>query len=305
MEKKKNGKIRIAITVLAILLAVSLVSLAGTLVYRHFFADRSADAVVPDNIIASDTAKTQDAPASDTDDTYAEETNGETAASAISGESENADGAAASVAPETSGGESASANVAVSGNESVSGGESTGETRAPVLSLYDRNPGDNVRFEVKNMFPGDSETKYYCVRVSHKGDVTLRFNAEIQPGGEILAQVLKCRIALPESGEVLYDGLMKDMPASVNHKLAADSATVSEVYYKITVYLDTETGNEYMNKSLLTDFKWWVEETENLTAPQTGDSIAFVVWLCIASGSAALLIVLLKKRSKEEQTDGR
>ena len=155
------------------------------------------------------------------------------------------------------------------------------------------------------MFPGDSETKYYCVRVSHKGDVVLRFRADVRPGYEKLAEVLCCRITLPENSGVLYDGLMRDMPESLNHALNTDKGTASEVYYEITAYLDTSVGNEYMNKDLIADFRWWVEETGNLDSPQTGDSFNLYLWMCIAVGSLFLLILLWKKRKKEDAANER
>lgn len=182
---------------------------------------------------------------------------------------------------------------------SASSGSSYGSEKA--LYLHSRATGDNTPFKVINMFPGDSETKYYCVRVSHKGDVILRFRADIRPGYEKLSEVLFCRVTLPENGGVLYDGLMRDMPESLNHPLNTDKSTASEVYYEITAYLDTDVGNEYMNKDLIADFRWWVEETENLDSPQTGDSLNIYLWLCIAAGSLFILIMLWRKRKKEGQ----
>ena len=151
------------------------------------------------------------------------------------------------------------------------------------------------------MFPGDAETKYYCVRVSHKGDVVLRFRVDVRPGYDKLAEVLKCRITLPDSGEELYDGLMRDMPASLNCALKTQQSTTSTVYYEITAYLETSVDNEYMNKDLIADFRWWVEETDNLVPPQTGDNTNLMLWLCIVAISLFVLILLWKKNSKEEQ----
>lgn len=174
---------------------------------------------------------------------------------------------------------------------------------ATALSLHKRNADDNTQFSVGNMFPGDSETKYYCVRVSHKGDVILRFHADVRPGYEKLSEVLCCRIALPENGEVLYEGLMRDMPDELNRTLRTSSSTTSEVYYEITAYLDTGIGNEYMNKELIADFRFWVEETENLVSPPTGAYFNIYLWLCIASGSLFLLILLWRRRKKEDETN--
>ena len=66
---------------------------------------------------------------------------------------------------------------------------------------YDRSPEYNREFSVTNMFPGDAETQNDCVQVDHKGDVTVHFRAEVRPGYEKLAEVLKLRVSV--GGSVL------------------------------------------------------------------------------------------------------
>lgn len=274
MQEKEKRKIRIVIIVLSILLAVSLLLLAGTLIYNHFSETQPVSVTVPDNIITPEEEETNSLVTDNSEtNTTDENSNSSTSETATS---------------------SASAT-----------NQSGADVTATALSLHNRNTDDNTPFQVGNMFPGDSETKYYCVRVSHKGDVILRFHADILPGYEQLAEVLCCRITLPENGGVLYDGLMRDMPKSLNHALNTDKSTASEVYYEITAYLDTSVGSEYMNKDLIADFRWWVEETGNLDSPQTGDSFNLYLWLCIAVGSLFLLILLWKKRKKEDAANER
>ena len=69
------------------------------------------------------------------------------------------------------------------------------------IRLYDRSPEYNREFSVTNMFPGDAETQNDCVQVDHKGDVTVHFRAEVRPGYEKLAEVLKLRVSV--GGSVL------------------------------------------------------------------------------------------------------
>ena len=97
-------------------------------------------------------------------------------------------------------------------------------------------------FYAVNLFPGDSVTQYYCVRVSHSDSVTLRYRANIRSGYDKLAEVLRCRIKV--KGVTLYDGLMRDMPQSVNHRLSAQRRVSTDVVYQITAYLDTSVGND-------------------------------------------------------------
>lgn len=106
------------------------------------------------------------------------------------------------------------------------------------IRLYDRSPEYNREFSVTNMFPGDAETQNDCVQVDHKGNVTVHFRAEVRPGYEKLAEVLKLRVSV--GGSVVYDGLMAEMPAAVDTPLAAGSDTLD---YQLTAYLDTSVGN--------------------------------------------------------------
>lgn len=262
-KEKDKSKIKVIIVILSVLLAVSLVVLAGTLIYNYFAESEPTSVIVPDNIITPE-----------------------------ENQAENSSN------HESTGGNDNTASHANGTPQSVS---SNTNITAKAISLHKRNPDDNTPFQVTNMFPGDAETKYYCVRVSHKGDVVLRFRADVRPGYDKLAEVLKCRITLPDSGEELYDGLMRDMPASLNCALKTQQSTTSTVYYEITAYLETSVDNEYMNKDLIADFRWWVEETDNLVPPQTGDNTNLMLWLCIVAISLFVLILLWKKNSKEEQ----
>lgn len=192
------------------------------------------------------------------------------------------------------------------------------DTNARAISLYNMKPEDNIPFQVSNMFPGDIETRYYCIEVSYKGDITLRYHANIRQGYEKLAEVLKVKISLPETNELLYDGLMKDMPEALNHPLYTNTSTQSKIYYEITTYLDTSVGNEYMYKELIADFNWWIEETSQLDfpddvssildfpnkvaslldSPDTGDINIYLI-ICIALASFVGLIYTFKKPRKE------
>lgn len=216
MQGNGKSKMKVAILVLSVLLAVSLLLLARTLIYNYVAEAQSASVTVPDNIITPE----DDGNSSQSD------------------ESPNS-GASVSAVP--------SQTPTASQSASQSASDPTGaDVKATALSLYSRKPDDNTPFRVANLFPGDSETKYFCVRVSHKGDVLLRFHAQVRPGYEKLAEVLKCRVVLPESGEVLYDGRMRDMPESLSHALHTGASTTGEVYYAVTAYLDTGVGNAYI-----------------------------------------------------------
>ena len=179
------------------------------------------------------------------------------------------------------------------------------------------------------MFPGDVVSNKYDVEVSFKDTVTVHFGTEIREGYEKLAEVLQCKVVLTDTGELLYNGLLKDMPDSVDYTLnSAEASTNGEstvnLCYEITAWLDTKVGNEYQEKSLVADFVWWVEETENLTPPEsddildvlpdevvdmlpegvvgalTGDTSGIIVWFVVALCATVALeaLFLAKKRTK-------
>ena len=274
MEQKK--KIKIIIIVLACLLGLSLLALGGTVIYNKIANATPATVTVPDNLITPD----EDTTKPDNSDSQAPD----------SSDTEKPDSS------DTQTPNSSSATVEQS---------TTAETKkAATIELYNKQAEENTPFQVGNMFPGDSETKYFRVRVSYHDKITVHYKATVRPGYEKLAEVLKVRVRLLTTGEMLYDGLMRDMPESLTHKLASKKSTTDELYYEITAYLDTSVGNDYQNKDLIADFKWWVEETGNLDdSPQTGDTSNILLWAVLAAGSLGMIIILLVTRRRKEDEE--
>lgn len=271
MEQKK--KIKIIIIVLAVLLGLSLLALGGTLVYNKIANTTPATVTVPDNLITPDEDTTKpdssDTEKPDSSDTQTPSSSADTSSSAVPAQS------------------------------------TTAETKkAATIELYNKQPEENTSFAVGNMFPGDSETKYFRVRVSYHDKITVHYKATVRPSYEKLAEVLKVRVKLLSTGEMLYDGLMRDMPESLTHKLSSKKSTTDELYYEITAYLDTSVGNDYQNKDLIADFKWWVEETGNLDdSPKTGDTSNILLWAVLAACSGSMMILLLVTRRRKEDEE--
>lgn len=271
MEQKK--KIKVIIIVLAILLGLSLLALGGTLIYNKIANTTPATVTVPDNLITPDDDTTKP-DSSDTEKPDSSETQTP---------SSSADASSSAVPTQST----------------------TAETKkAATIELYNKQPEENTAFTVGNMFPGDSETKYFRVRVSYHDKITVHYKATVRPGYEKLAEVLKVRVNLLSTGETIYDGLMRDMPESLMHKLASKKSTTDELYYEITAYLDTSVGNDYQNKDLIADFKWWVEETGNLDdSPKTGDTSNILLWAVLAACSGSMMILLLVTRRRKEDEE--
>ena len=279
MEQKK--KIKIIIIVLAVLLGISLAALGGTLIYNKIANATPATVTVPDNLITAD----EDTTKPDSSDSQAPD----------SSDTEKPDGSYTKT-PDSSAAASFSAVPTQSTTAEVK--------KAATIELYNKQPEENTPFQVENMFPGDSETKYFRVRVSYHDKITVHYKATVRPGYEKLAEVLKVRVNLLSTGETMYDGLMRDMPESLTHKLASKKSATDELYYEITAYLDTSVGNDYQNKDLVADFKWWVEETGNLDdSPQTGDTSNILLWAVLAACSLSMMILLLVVRMRKEDEE--
>lgn len=132
---------------------------------------------------------------------------------------------------------------------------------ATSIELTAKDGYDNIPFDIKNMLPGDSIAQYYCVSVTHDSTKTVRFDVAVDTAQK-LSNVLRVKIEqlIPEgSDKVLYDGLMKDC-ASVDVSVTASSKTVTQIYYRITVYTNgAEVGNGYVGASLTADFTWQLQ----------------------------------------------
>ena len=272
MEQKK--KIKIVIIILAILLGLSLLALGGTVIYNKIANNTPATVTVPDNLITPD----EDATKPDSSESNSQ-------------------------APDSSDTQTPSSSADASSSAVPTQSTTAEAKKAATIELYNKQPEENTPFHVGNMFPGDAEIKYFCVRVSYHDKITVHYKATVRPGYEKLAEVLKVRVKLLSTVEMLYDGLMRDMPESLTHKLASKKSTTDELYYEITAYLDTSVGNDYQNKDLIADFKWWVEETGNLDdSPKTGDTSNILLWAVLAAGSLSLIIILhVTRRRKEDE----
>lgn len=267
MGQKK--KIKIIIIVPAVLLGISLAALGGTLIYNKIANATPATVTVPDDLITAD----EDTTKPDSSDSQAPD----------SSDTGKPDGSYTQT-PDSSAAASSSAVPTRSTTAEVK--------KAATIELYNKQPEENTPFQVENMFPGDSETKYFRVRVSYHDKITVHYKATVRLGYEKLAEVLKVRVNLLSTGETMYDGLIRDMPESLTHKLASQKSTTDELYYEITAYLDTSVGNEYQNNDLIADFKWWVEETGNLDdSPQTGDTSNILLWAVLAACSLSMMII--------------
>lgn len=280
MKEQENKKLKYIIVVLVVLIAVSSTALAATQTVRYLRQREAVSVEVPGNIITPDS---EDSSWAETDPSWYEFRDDET-----SGQSN---------APESSERLETAPASKIETESVTAGAVSASGRKASAIALYNRKPEENARFYVTDMFPGDTQTEEYRVKVSYKDDVVVRYHASVRKGYEKLGEALQIRVCLLDTE--LYDGPIDDMPESLQIPLYTDASARSELYYDITAYLDTSAGNEYQNLELIADFRWWVEEIGHLEAPYTGDILTLYPWIGIASVSLLLLLILLKKRGKE------
>lgn len=205
---------------------------------------------------------------------------------------------------------------------------------ATAIALDKRVPDYAEPFYAGNMFPGDGtvegdpnifcDYRNYRVQVYHTGTVTVHFSATVQTsyaakeGEARLVDVLGLRVKVRAAGEsawtVLYEGLLQDMPASVDTALSG-----KYLDYQMTPYLATSVGNAYQAKELAADFRWWVEGKEShhggtgggsgddsggqlVNGPKTGDSFSPLLWGGLgACAVIGLGVVVVLRRRKEER----
>ncbi len=297
------NKTKLAIAVLAVLLTVSLSALAFRLIYIKVNENKRSTVIVPDNYIGESTENesTAEQTASQSNEASAQEAQIIMFLEPVTAEPMFAPKAAAEpeLAAETE--IEAPADSTLVEEPATSQPEKETVT-APVLELYSEKPDDNEPFEVSNMFPGDSVTKYFAIKVNHTSEVTLMFGAEVTKQTRSLSRALCIKVTQLNTGKVIYDGALSNADSEGYGVTFAQSETGETLaYYKIEAYLPSSTGNEYQNASLSASFKWFVTDKDTLgPSISTGDSTGIYIWTAIAGISLLLILLLSKKRRESE-----
>lgn len=169
------------------------------------------------------------------------------------------------------------------------------------IELFDGKPGGNETFETNNMFPGDTETRYFCVKAYHHEELPLYFRTNVTAQTKALSEALHIKVTHMETDQTLYDATFSEINGKeVSELLKNSEDKVTDVYYQIDVSLSTSEGNEYQGAMLKADFEWFVKDEKSLIpSPQTGDSTNIALWGVLAASSLALTAFLLKRRKGE------
>lgn len=324
-KQKTSSRLTGAIVLLAVLLVLSCVALAGRYVYQRYFA-APAVATVPDNLIEEDptTEPTQPPETSATTDPVQEEeaTDAEGGADPMTGGQPGQVGGGTSAVQGAAQGQTTPAST---GNVQTSG-----NTQATVIELYQGRPDANQKFEVGNMFPGDRVTQYFCVRIYHDQPVQVFFRPEVTEQTQSLGDGLKIAATRLGMGGMLCDDTFSQVSGrSYSETFQPNAEGVTVLYYRVEVYADTSMGNEYQQATLKADFDWYVQDegqsgtqggtqsgaqtgtpeketvtTNALTLPQTGDPFNVMLWTILAVSALLLAVLLYIQRKKETKKHG-
>ena len=269
--EKKASRLKVAIVILGVLVGLSAAGLAARYIYLWLNTTTQTSVTVPGNLIGEDTGSA------------AEEEAGPATEAGEAGPTEE------DAAP-------------VDEEQSASAGtEEADKPRAAVISLYEGKAGDNERFEVSGMLPGDTETKYYCVKVNHEEDIALYFRTDITEQSKELGEVLHIKVTHLETGKVLCDAPYAEVAGKAFTEILGGNAQgETTAYYRIDVSLATTVGNEYQGARLKADFAWYVEDEGALTPP-TGERVNVVLWIVLAASMLVLLILLVAGRKGEKR----
>ena len=168
------------------------------------------------------------------------------------------------------------------------------------ISLYSNHSSDNASFNITNMFPGDSVTNKYNVKVSYHDKVSVLFNVDYLDEYSKLASVTNIKVKLINDNKVLYDGFVCDLKDNnLSYALESSNNKTEVLEYEITISLDTSVNNDYQNKELKLDFIWSIdkEETKNLIVPNTGYSSNIILWISLIIFSLIMIVFLYKRNN--------
>ncbi len=297
-ERRLPTCLKVIITVLSILLILTTSALIIRIVYLKCFVDNGSTVIVPDNLISEeeefnsvgDGVNGTESNDSNSFDSATGDTNDNASNVIGNGTSNGSPDGSEDVTDNTS-------NTTVNGTDKIN----SDKKKTTTISLYKGNPNDNEKFSVKNMLPGDTEVKYFCVKMSHENDITLYFETEVTSQTKNLGEILHIKVTHLENGNVLFDGTFNEMKSQrFLEKMPQNSKKETIAYYKIEVSLPTFAGNEYQAAMLYADFRWYVEDVEHLLPPQTSDLNNLELWMFVAVISLVCVCILVSKQRKKE-----
>lgn len=178
--------------------------------------------------------------------------------------------------------------------------------------------GDHAAMTASGMLPGDSEEKTFTVTVKHRKTATVHFEAKLandsvidDTTGRKLSDGMNINIKVVQGTDPLYNGSIAGLTTATPRPavdVKVPGSRTTDLPYTITVSLPTSAGNEFQNKTLTIDLKWWLASDEGgggggtiiVDSSKTGDDFSPFLMGGAALVSLSLLAVLLLRRRKGE-----
>lgn len=196
----------------------------------------------------------------------------------------------------------------------------TGGYSAVPLTATVEFKGNHAAMTASGMLPGDSEEKTFTVTVKHRKTATVHFEAKLandsvidDTTGRKLSDGMNIKVV--QGTDTLYNGSIAGLTTATPRPavdVEVPGSRTADLPYTITVSLPTSAGNEFQNKTLTIDLKWWLVSDEGggggggtiiVKPPKTGDDFSPFLMGGAALVSLSLLAVLLLRRRKGEHHD--
>ena len=191
----------------------------------------------------------------------------------------------------------------------------TGGYSAVPLTATVEFKGNHAAMTASGMLPGDSEEKTFTVTVKHRKTATVHFEARLandsvidDTTGRKLSDGMNIKVV--QGTDTLYNGSIAGLTTATPRPpvdVEVPGSRTTDLPYTITVSLPTSAGNEFQNKTLTIDLKWWLVSDEGgggggtiiVNPPKTGDDFSPFLMGGAALVSLSLLAVLLRRRKGE------
>lgn len=192
----------------------------------------------------------------------------------------------------------------------------TGGYSAVPLTATVEFKGDHAAMTASGMLPGDSEEKTFTVTVKHRKTATVHFEAKLandsvidDTTGRKLSDGMNIKVV--QGTDTLYNGSIAGLTTATPRPavdVEVPGSRTTDLPYTITVSLPTSAGNEFQNKTLTIDLKWWLVSDEGgggggtiiVDSSKTGDDFSLPLMGGAALVSLSLLAVLVLRRRKGE-----
>ena len=195
----------------------------------------------------------------------------------------------------------------------------TGGYSAVPLTATVEFKGNHAAMTASGMLPGDSEEKTFTVTVKHRKTATVHFEAKLandsvidDTTGRKLSDGMNIKVV--QGPDTRYNGSIAGLTTATPRPavdVEVPGSRTTDLPYTITVSLPTSAGNEFQNKTLTIDLKWWLVSDEGgggggtiiVNPPKTGDDFSPFLMGGAALVSLSLLAVLVLRRRKGEHHD--